>query len=581
MKHILTAVLALSAIAPAASSATHNPGALVHLTTRKWLTMDPADASDAVSFIVTGNVYESLISFKELKVPFEYVPFLAAQVPTKANKLLSADETVYRFPIRTGVTFHDGRPLTPEDVRYSILRFMLKDTEGGSSGILLNPILGVYSTRGADGAIRVDFKEAEKAVAVDGGDVVIRLKRPNGHFLKIMASLPIIVSKPWAVSHGEWDGTEASWKRHNNRPASDSYLASHANGTGPFAVETADPEKELVLKRNDKYWRAPAALSKVYLRIVPSKAMRLWMLETGDADASFFEDQDYSEVKDIPGVKIADSPHHTMLGEAVFFNFKPDAGADLGSGKLDGSGIPPDFFADRDVRDGFAHAIDYEGFLRRGMGMRGKRARGPFPDAFLPEQEPLPYEYDLAKAAAAFKRARGGEVWEKGFTATVSLSPSLLSRRILAEFIKAGVEKVNPKFKVRIKSMPSEELYTAMEKRRLALFITGFGADYPDPQSVASSILHSAGYFPQAQGYSNPELDGMIDAADAEADSPKLTRMYVEIGRKAAEDIAQIFTYNPTRFRAMRTWVRETDPRNNVNNLNLNTHPYFYARAKD
>lgn len=568
--------------APASSSAVRNPGTYVQLTTRKWLTMDPADASDAVSFIVTGNVYESLITFKELKVPLEFVPFLASQVPTRENGLLSSDETVYRFPIREGVRFHHGGLLTPEDVRYSLLRFMLIDAEGGSSSLLLKPILGVYSTRGPGGAVALDFKDAARAVSVEGSQVVVRLKRPNGHFLKILASLPIVVSKEWAVSHGDWDGTEASWKRFNNRPMEASYLQSHADGTGPFSVEAAEDDGQLVLKRNDAYWRKPAALAEVYLRVVPNKALRLWMLENGDADATYLEDQDYSEARDIPGVRIVDSAHHTVLGETLFFNFGTNPSSEfIGSGRLDGEGVPPDFFKDRSVREGFAYAIDYEGFLRRGMGMRGKRARGPFPDAFLKEQADLPYRFDLTRAAAALKKARGGEVWEKGFTLTVALSPSVSHRRILAEFLKAGLAKVNPRFKVRIKSMSSAALYAAAEKRSLPLYIAGFDADYPDPQSVAFSMLHSAGYFPRTQGYSNPELDRLIEQADAAPDSPALTKLYAKIGRAAVDDLVQVYTYNPTRFRAMRSWVRENDPRENVNNLNLNNYPYFYSRSKD
>ena len=73
----------------------------------------------------------------------------------------------------------------------------------------------------------------------------------------------------------------------------------------------------------------------------------------------------------------------------------------------------------------------------------------------------------------------------------------------------------------------------------------------------------------------------MIEQADAEPDSPALTKLYARIGQKAVSELAQIYTYNPTRFRAMRSWVRENDLHNNVNNLNLNNYPYFYARSKD
>ena len=67
--------------------------------------------------------------------------------------------------------------MTPEDVRYSILRFILSDVSGGPSSLLLEPILGYSSTRDEQGNIVVDFKEAAEAVQVQGDNVVIPSKK--------------------------------------------------------------------------------------------------------------------------------------------------------------------------------------------------------------------------------------------------------------------------------------------------------------------------------------------------------------------------------------------------------------------
>src|SRR5258708_528377 len=132
---LLTALLA-AAPGPARAQAV-STGAFVHLTGRRWLTLDPAYAFDAVSVIAVGNVYESLITFKSVHEPDAFAPFLASEVPTAANGLLSADGLTYSFPVRRDVRFHDGSRLTPEDVRYSILRFMLLDSEDGPAALLL------------------------------------------------------------------------------------------------------------------------------------------------------------------------------------------------------------------------------------------------------------------------------------------------------------------------------------------------------------------------------------------------------------------------------------------------------------
>ena len=160
--------------------------------------LDPVYSYDGVTHGMLINVYDTLLKFEGSSLT-QLAPSISTQVPTKENGLISADGRTYTFPIRSGVRFHDGTTLTVEDVRYSLLRFLLSDVAGGPSSLLLEPILGVSSTRNAQGEIVVDFQEAEKAVRVDGNNLMITLKRPFAPFLSILARWSYIVSKPWAV----------------------------------------------------------------------------------------------------------------------------------------------------------------------------------------------------------------------------------------------------------------------------------------------------------------------------------------------------------------------------------------------
>lgn len=573
--------LALAA-PPAPAGMARNPDCFVHLTTRSWFTLDPHAAFDAVSYIATANVYEPLIAPKDVRSDDEFVPFLAAKVPSRKNGLLSKDGRVYTFPIRKGVRFHDGAELTPEDVRYSLLRFMLGDPEGGPSALLLKPILGVYSTRDVWGNVAIDFDEAARAVRVEGGSVVVTLKAPDATFLKALSSLPIIVSLKWAAAHGEWDGEAGSWTRYNNRPLASSSFHAHMNGTGPFRLESADPEgRELVLDRHAGYWRKPAALKRVLLRVVPSKPLRLSMLENGDADASYFETRDFAEVESLSGVRILPEESVSTLGEVVFFTFHTDPKSPfLGSARLDGEGAPPNLFYDLNVREGFAYALDYESYLSRGLALRGERAGGPIPERFLPDGPGPRHKFSLDKAEESFRKALGGKLWETGFTVTLGYSTSNAGRIVLAEILREGLKKVNPKFRLRLQPMSSAELYEAAEARRLPLFISGYYADYPDPHTFAFGMLHGSGYYPRAQAYANAEIDGLIDRAAAEPRSGRRQKLYRRAVELAAEDVPHLVTYYPRRFRAARDWVKGLDHQDNVNNLNLNNFPYFYAFSK-
>lgn len=559
-----------------------NPDSFVHLTSRRWHTLDPAFTYDAVSFMVVGNVYEPLITFKSLREPEVFEPFLAAQVPTLESGLLSPDRLTYTFPIRQGVAFHDGTLLTAEDVRYSLLRFMLLDVEGGPSSLLLRPILGVHGTRNSKGEIVLDFKEAERAVRVRGNSVVVRLKRPDSTFLKVIASLPIVTSKKWSASHGGWDGSEDTWKPMNNRAVP--YLQENMNGTGPFKLEKLDEENDqVVLSRHDRYWRKPAPLSRVFFKAVPNGALRLFMLETGDADAGYLEHSYRAYAGMMQGIRLVEDLPAYDTGDLIFFNFNVQAENNdlLGSGQLDGKGISPDFFSDLEVRRGMAYAFDYEKYLKLGLGLKGKRASGPFPPDLLPQAAGAsPYGYDPVKAEAAFRKAFGGAAWEKGFVLPIAYSGDNVPRQVAAEILQEGLQRLNPKFKVRLLPMPSQQISQEIESRRLPLYVAGYYADYPDAHTFAFGLLHSQGYYPRYQGYSNAKVDVLVERAASLADNQERRKAYLELNEIALRDIPQIYTCSPLPFKAYKEWVLGFDSQENVNNLNFNNFPYFYSYSK-
>ena len=139
--------------------------------------LDPVFSYDGVTQGMMLNVYDTLLKFNGSSMT-DLLPSLATQVPTVENGLISADGLTYTFPIRKGVRFHDGTEMTPEDVRYSLLRFILSDVSGGPSSLLLEPILGYTSTRNDQGEIVVDFKQAAQAIQVQGDKLFRKLKRP-------------------------------------------------------------------------------------------------------------------------------------------------------------------------------------------------------------------------------------------------------------------------------------------------------------------------------------------------------------------------------------------------------------------
>ena len=521
--------------------------------------LDPAWAYDSVSNAVVGNVYEGLFMFDGASTE-RLVPLLAAKVPSKENGLVSPDGRTYRVPIRPGVKFHDGSPMTVEDVRYSILRFLLQDRASGPSGLLLEPLLGYASTRDAKGVLNEGaFRDAARAVAADGDALVLTLPRPYAPLLAILASWAPVVSKRWAVLHGDWDGTPESWARFNNPSKETSPFFSGAMGTGAFKLERWDRKlREILLVRHDGYWRGPARLKRVVVKAVPEFGTRKLMLQAGDADSIAADRSQVSQLRGLPGVDVIDDLPVLSMDPILFFSFAVNAAGNpfIGSGKLDGDGIPPDFFADADVRKGVAYSVDYAGLIRDVYRGKGSQATGCIPKG-LPGYNPAQptFALDLAKAAEHFKRARGGRVWEKGFKLTLTYGAGKTSHQILCQMLKKNLESLNPRFRVDVRPMDWPAFLDAENAGKLPLPIMAWNVDYPDPHDFAYPLMHSKGVYPSVQKYSNPEADRVVDEALRETRPSRRKALYARLLEIEHEDVPHLVIADQVKFRTQRDWV--------------------------
>lgn len=521
--------------------------------------MDPVYSYDGVTQGMMLNVYDTLLKFKGSSMT-ELEPSLSTQVPTVENGLLSADGRTYTFPIRKGVVFHDGKPLTPEDVRYSLLRFMLSDVSGGPSSLLLEPILGVSSTRGENGEYTVTYEEAAQAVRVEGDNVVITLKRPFAPFLAILARWGYVVNKDWAVKLGAWDGTAETWKKFNDFAKEDSPLFNAMNGTGPFKlVRWNIAGRRLQLAANEQYWAGPAKLKNIHLMTVEEPSTVRLMLEAGDVDVAEISPKFIAQLKNRPGVAVYDNLPRLRTDPVIFFtlDINMQANPDVGSGKLDGNGIPSNFFTDKDLRKAFIYAFDYDSFLKQSMEGRGERAIGPAPQGLIDYDDSFKrYEFDLEKAKKYFKKAWGGQVWEKGFKFTMTYNTSGEMRQIASEILKRNVESLNPKFKIDLRGVTWAAFLEKTANRQMPLWTRGWVADYADAHNFYFPFLHSNGRYALAQGYNNPKVDKLVEEAVTQTDPAKRRELYKKAHNLMYEDAMQIYTVHPTGLWAMRDRVK-------------------------
>lgn len=521
--------------------------------------LDPVYSYDGVTQGMMLNVYDTLLKFKGASMT-ELEPSLSTEVPTVENGLLSADGLTYTFPIRKGVTFHNGDPLTPEDVRYSLLRFMLADISGGPSSLLLEPILGVSSTRDDKGGFTVTFEEAAKAVRVEGDNVIITLKRPFAPFLSILARWGYVMDKKWAVELGAWNGEADTWKQFNDFAKEDSPLFNAMNGTGPFKlVRWNIAGRRLQLTANENYWAGAPKLKNIHLMTVEEPSTVRLMLEAGDVDVAEISPKFISQLKGKPGVVVYDDLPRLRTDPVIFFtlNINMQANPDVGSGKLDGEGIPANFFEDKDLRKAFEYAFDYEAFLTQSMEGRGTLAIGPAPQGLIAYDDSFKrYSFDLDKAREHFKKAWGGQVWEKGFKFTLTYNTSGEMRQIAGEILKRNVESLNPKFKIDLRGVTWASFLEKTANRQMPLWTRGWVADYADAHNFYFPFLHSNGRYALAQGYHNPQVDRWIEQAVAETNPAKRAKLYKKVHNVMQEDAMQIYTVHPTGLWAMRDTVK-------------------------
>lgn len=540
-----------------AAGAVKNPEIYVHAATGDPDTLDYAFAWDIPSSTTIANIYETLVDFDGVHTD-RFVPLLATAVPSMRNGLISADGRTYTFPIRQGVRFHDGTLMTADDVAYSLRRFLLIGAPVAS--LLLEPFFGIYQVQDDRGNPLITSVGLQRAIRVQGASVVLTLQEPFGAFISLLAGFSFVVSRRWAAANGDWDGTASTIHKYINARLGTTPFHAKANGTGAFRLERWDRSNgEVVLVRNDAYWRTPPRLTRVIVKTVPDTATRILMLKAGDADSISIGQRDLPHVEGAAGIRVIDRlRQNTIVGAVMWFvsEVETQGSPYVGSGRLDGQGVPGDFFADVHVRRAFGYAFDYASFIDAAYRGKALPARGMFPEGMTGYSARQDYfTFNPERAKEEFRAAFNGALWERGFRLSVVYSTGSNEREVLAHILKQSIESLNPKFAVDVRSLLWSSYLSELRRHRLPLFLTGFFADYPDPHNFAYGFLHSASM--NFQRFRTPaDVDRLIISALRETNPRRREELYFEVNRKYFELAPSIVLANPLGVRVQRTWVR-------------------------
>ncbi|ANQ53077.1 peptide ABC transporter substrate-binding protein [Thermosipho sp. 1063] len=592
MKKILVFLMVVLAVALFAA----DPNVLVDATIGEPDTLDPHLAYDTSSGEVLYQVYENLIQYDGSSLN-KFLPRLSTEVPTVDNGLIKDGGKTYIFPIRKGVKFHNGNDLTPEDVEYSFERGLLYNPAGGPVWMLWYSIFGVWSVEDlvkevsgkdydelfdengnplpeAEEVFKKVYDEVDKAIEVEGDNVVFHLKRPYGPFLNVIAQSAhwgAILDKEWCIEQGLWDGQPTTWWKWHNQRKEDSPLYQTAMGTGPYKfVEWDRAQQKVILEANENYWREPAKIKKVIIWGIDEYSTRKAMLEKGDADIAYIPIQYLDQVRGNPDIEIIEGLP-TLSITALGFNWTiREDSKYIGSGKLDGNGIPVDFFNDVHARKAIAHVINYDALIGEVLKGFAKRVPTALPEGLLGFDPSLPlYDFNLFKARQELMKAWNGEAWKKGFKFSVAYNLGNEARQRTAEMVKMYLEMLNPKIKIDVVGLQWPTFLDATKRGELPIFILGWLADFPDPDNFIFTYYDSKGDYGPRQGkkfrefVSTPHpdlggrsLDELIEQAAAETDATKRAELYAKVQKFVIDYAISVPLYQPVGVRVQRKWLK-------------------------
>ena len=501
------------------------------------VSLDPVRAYDSASGQLLQNIYETLYTYDGEAID-EFVPSLATDYE------VSEDGMTYTFTLREGVTFHSGNPMTCKDVEYSYqYGFVNANPEGANVYLMGDVLLGQYEVDGSDPEAyqeAVDYATIDGAVECpdgpDGLTVQFNLQRAEPAFIAIQAYTAFsIIDSQFAIENGMWDGTEETWTEWVGRDVTQEFLHDNASGTGAYQlIEWNDQQS--ILEAFADYWDGAPAIQNAVFQYVEEQSSRILAIQQGDADhITVNERSALVQLEGSEGLSILENADWGDTSvDTIFFNYDVDTNnnEDVGSGELDGSGIPADFFADADVRRGFAHLFDQEGFVEQIYDGNGTILTMGLPPSFLGYNPDVDVRtLDLEAAEEAFRAAFGGELWETGFQFTALHNAGNTARQTALEIIAENLSFINPNFVMDVRGLQWADFLARTDEAKAPMFLLGWGADYADPKNFIDTFYSDSGFYSGRTAINFPEIQTLIDEGNSLLEPEERAAVYEQVGQ--------------------------------------------------
>lgn len=451
-------------------------------------TLDPANAGDVRSAEYIVEIFSGLVTFnRDLKV-----------VPELAEKWdLSNEGKTYTFTLRKDAKFHDGRPVTAQDVKYSFERAADPKTRSTVAPLYLGDIVGFNDKYTGKS------KEFSGVQVIDNYTVRIDLTRPVSYFLAELTHPTSYIVDKFNVESGE-----QPW-----------YLKP--NGTGPYKLQSWDQSQQITLERNPDYYGDVKPTVQEVQFVGGGSAMTRY--ENGDLDATPVSLADIERVSDPSSPlnkELSINPQLTTF-YLVFNNRKPP-------------------FDDPKVRMAFAMAVDRQKIADIVFKKMVQPATGILPQSFPgfnPELKGVPYDPEQAKKLISESKYASGLpdiVWSTIGGGGAAGSDT----QAIAEMLKENLG-VN----ISIEQMDYATYLGLISGREvdLQMFDIGWSADYVDPHNFLCVLFcDEIGGQPNPQnwaGYKNAEVDQMLNQASVDSSLESRIKTYQQAEEMIMQDV--------------------------------------------
>jgi len=455
------------------------------------------------------NVYDRLLTYGEKKLPDGQLSYdYETLQPELAERWEEDKEKGFlTFTLRKDATFHDGSPVTANDVKWSFDRAV---SIGGfptfqmKAGSLESPdqfeVVDAHT-------FRIKQRRADKLTLPDIAVPVAAIYNSK------LARQHVTDKDPWA----------AAWLQNNDA------------GGGAFKVEKFEPGVQTILARFDA-WKSgpPPKLSKIVERVIPSGATRRALLERGDLDVSFdLSPRDFADLTKNPKVKVVGKP----IENSMWF-------VDMNVTK------PP--FDKLEVRQAIQFAIPYDEIYSSTAYGRGSRLYGAASatPSSIEWPQPYPYKTDLTVAKALLKKAG----LEKGFETKLyyNLGLSTWSEPI-AILVQRNLSQIG--IQVVLEKVPAATWRAEMGKKSMPFLINDMSGWLNYPEYFFYWNYHSQNAVFNTMSYGNPEMDKLIDVARFTTDESEYKTSVKGFIKKAIDDSPRVPLYVSNLDIAMRPEV--------------------------